>query len=156
MTGFNIKVGETKRIESRLSASRVNNAWIRLNYVSPVGRERTFNLRPNQVKSIINKERGTYETIAENIYSEWIRSSKAGRMYADRNHVEGILKTARERGDERLVKEIENVLTKSDKKVSEYWNKWYDDHTAAYIEDFFDYEPEGMDASGLKEGEYEG
>lgn len=152
---YSMKIGETKRIEARLSITRTSRAWVRVQYVSPVGRQKYFNLRPKQVKEIIGRSRGAYETIAENTYSTWIKNSKAGKMYADRNHVEGMLKTARAKGDKQMEAKLEDILAGSDAKVSKFWHDWYESSSAADVDEFFNYEPEGMDESGLMEGDYD-
>jgi len=149
------KVGQTVQVEERLVATRVNKGWVGLKYTSPSKVTNKFNLRPKQFAEVLGKERGMYETLAENTYSKWIKTTKKGQMFADRRHVEGVLKTANARGDVELADKITKVLEGSDKKVSEFWNEWYDSMSAMQIDEFFNYEPTGSDASGLREGEYD-
>ena len=136
-----IQKGQKIDVEARLKATRKNNAWVNMEYTSPKGVVKEFNLRPKQFEQLMNKERGYYETLAESAYSMWIGSTKAGHDYSGRRHVEGVLKTAQSRGDTQLVQDVQDILQKSDKEVAEFWDDWYDSMSAMEIEEFFEYDP---------------
>lgn len=129
--------------QPRLRVTQGNFGWVKVRYTSPQGKDVTFNARPSFVREAIRSRQGSrYFTDAEAVYSAWIQNTRAGQLYTARRQVEGMVKTARIKGDEETAQALEKVLEGSDQQVAEFRQAWLDAHTDTEIEDFYKYEKE--------------
>lgn len=140
----------TIRQTGRITVTQKNFGWVHVEY-KDVGGQKTIetNIRPKMWESITaevdaNKK---YKTVEGVFYHTWRTDTKAGQYYSARRQVEGIAKVAYERGDSKLMKEVEEVLSKSDEAVYQWYQKWLKEHTNEQIEEFYNYE--AVDESGL-------
>lgn len=129
--------------QPRLKVQARGGGWARVTYTDPAaGRPITFNVRLSKIKGVMNKQPNAWFHPAEAVYSEWIRSTKAGAMYSARRQVEGMLKVAQTRGDAEMIRKLEAILKKPDKDVAAFRTEWEEAHTDEEIEDFYEYEEE--------------
>lgn len=135
---------------SRITVSQNNFGWVKVQYKDVAG-EKTVetNIRPkmwNDIMSQVNAGK-KYKTVEGIFYHTWSTETTAGKLYSDRRQVEGIAKVAYERGDMELLKEVNEVLTKSDEAVSKWYHEWLSKHTNEQLEEFYDYGTD--DGSGI-------
>ena len=123
----------------RMSYQKVGGGWSRVTIAEPDGRMVTFSLRTPKLNEILNGK-GLFYDPAYKAYSEWINTTRAGYLYSQRRQVEGMLKTARKKGDIDEAAKLEQILKLSDEKVAQFREEWLEAHSDVEIDEYYEYE----------------
>lgn len=127
--------------QPRIRAQTRGGGWARVTYRDAyAGTEVTFNIRSNVLREALNQKQNRWYDPATAVYSAWIRGTRQGYLYSQRRQVEGMVKTARARGDEALAQRFEKVLGLSDEKVAQFREEWEKAHSDSEIEQFYMYD----------------
>lgn len=123
----------------RMSYQKVGGGWSRITVAEPDGRVVTFSLRTPRLNEILNGK-GLFYDPAYKAYSEWINTTRVGYLHSQRRQVEGMLKTARKKGDIEEASKLEQILKMSDEKVAQFREEWLDAHSDVEIDEYYEYE----------------
>lgn len=123
----------------RMSYQKVGGGWSRVTVAEPDGRVVTFSLRTPRLNEILNGK-GLFYDPAYKAYSEWINTTRVGYLHSQRRQVEGMLKTARKKGDIEEASKLEQILKMSDEKVAQFREEWLEAHSDVEIDEYYEYE----------------